>query len=74
MRLRKTLTASGDGYIVRLSREEARALGPRGGDVVEIDLNPAPSGLRLDSVRFFKDGRGSVDHDQEVGTAAARDR
>ncbi len=74
MKLRKTLTVSGNSYAVRLSRKEAAALGLRKGDEVELDIIPAPAGLRHDSVRFFKDGRGSVDHDQEIGDAVAQGR
>lgn len=69
MRLRKTVTLSGNSFAVRLSRKEARALEVQKGDEVEIDIVPASSGLRIDPDGFFKDGRGSVDHDQEIADA-----
>lgn len=47
-------------------------LGIQKGDEVEIDIVPAYSGLKIDPKGFFKDGRGSVDHDQEIGDAVAQ--
>lgn len=72
MRLRKTVTVSGNSFAIRLSRKEAQALGVKKGDDVELDIVPAPPRLKIDPDRFFKDGQGSVDHDQEIGDAVAQ--
>jgi hypothetical protein len=69
MRLRKVLTVSGNSYAVRISKKEAHALGIRKGDEVEVDIVPAQPGLRINEEMFFTDGRGSIDHDQEIGDA-----
>ncbi|MDX1611132.1 MAG: AbrB/MazE/SpoVT family DNA-binding domain-containing protein [Candidatus Thermoplasmatota archaeon] len=71
MHLRRRVIRVGNSLAIRLQRGEARRLQVREGDEVSVTIEKPAQGLRIDAAMLFHDGRGSVDHDDEVADAAA---
>lgn len=73
MQVVKRIRAWGNIYAVPISKKEAKALGLRPGDEVDIDLKRRAGGLDLSDVPTLPLGSQAVDLDEVAERAAAED-